>query len=404
MGYKSVILNKLLDKYEKSKSYNGESNRRIFIKARSLKEYDIESYEDKLVFHDEVEELFRKRIIEYSWEEFEKGNILNEIWLVKDNVDKAYNEIKRSDKKIEVEEILREISQYNFTEEWILSFISDIKEHCYEKKKESRLLPYKFSKDILTALYNLTPDEEVLKRVFSIKCFGDSKYFEKNIESYIISIVKKYLLKDYSDKITDEDVLREVGIVKLPEVIEFSGNLTATINGKDIFYYKDTMGSYINSYTVKNFSDIELYNVSKIIFIENKTNYVDYISNHQKEDEFTIYHGGVYSPVKGLFFKKIYSAAKDIEFFHWSDIDVGGLKIFTRLKEEIVPELKPYLMDIKDLKKMKGFWKDISDSYTKELENMLKMEKYCLFFETIKFMIRNRCRLEQESFIVSKIL
>lgn len=72
MDYKKIILNKLLDKYEVSKSLFAESNRRIILKIKDLKEYDIENYENKKIFHDVVNELEAEHVIYYSWKLHEK--------------------------------------------------------------------------------------------------------------------------------------------------------------------------------------------------------------------------------------------------------------------------------------------------------------------------------------------
>lgn len=72
MDYKELILKKLLDKYESSKSAITESNRRIILKKEEIKEYDIENYESKKLFHDIVFELKKDELIDYSWKEHEK--------------------------------------------------------------------------------------------------------------------------------------------------------------------------------------------------------------------------------------------------------------------------------------------------------------------------------------------
>lgn len=401
MDKKEIILNKLLDKYEKSKSFQGDSNRRIILKMHEIKEYNIENYEEKEQFHDIIKELKRKGIIDdFSWEKFEQGNIMKEIWLNKQATEKAYNEIGRSDKKQEAKEVIAQLNSYEFKEKWIQQFQQEMLIYCRENQKAPNMLPYLHSKEILIALANLTPKQEILKRVFSIKCYGDSKYFERNIENYLIRIVRKYLIKD-EEELNDEELLLQVGIAKAPEVIEFCGNLEATMNEQKINYSINTKGSYINSYTIKNLENLRLRNVKKIIWIENKTNYIDYILNQQKEDEFIIYHGGMYSPTKGEFFKKIYqSIDNNVKCYHWSDIDIGGFNIFIRLKSEIVKNLKPYHMQKKDLEQMQEYWKPISEEYKGKLENMSKIDSYYEFKETIDFMIKHKCKLEQESFII----
>ena len=76
MDYKKVLLEKLLDKYEKSKSLYEETNRRIILKMKNVKEYNIENYETKKVFHDSIYELKRDGIIDYSWEKYERRKYL----------------------------------------------------------------------------------------------------------------------------------------------------------------------------------------------------------------------------------------------------------------------------------------------------------------------------------------
>lgn len=72
INYKNLILNSLLDKYEKSKSLVNESNRRIILKADSIKEYDIEDYEAKNLFHDTVIDLKNRELVDFSWKPQEK--------------------------------------------------------------------------------------------------------------------------------------------------------------------------------------------------------------------------------------------------------------------------------------------------------------------------------------------
>ena len=75
MNYKEVILNALLDKYEKSKSYLNDVNRRIIIKAENIKQYHVENYDDKIVFHNIVKELKKKKLVDFSWIKYEEARI-----------------------------------------------------------------------------------------------------------------------------------------------------------------------------------------------------------------------------------------------------------------------------------------------------------------------------------------
>lgn len=412
MNYKQIVLNILLDKYEKSKSYLENVNRRVIIKADNIKQYNIENFEEKVIFHETIKELKNKNIIDFDWIRFEENNILNQIWLIKENINKAYEEICRKNPKRSYQEILEILENIEFKQKWIQQFSVYIKEYMKNNQKEHNLLPCEKSKEIIRALQEIdrmqcqSKTNNVLKRIFSIKCYNDSKFFEREIEKNLVRIMKEYYNTEEENldiaELTPDELLAEIGIVKYPEVIEFCGNMKCEINSKELVFLDETLGNYINSHTIMNIQDIELINVNKIIFIENKTNYINYIQN-KKEDEFVIYHGGMYSPIKGEFFKKVYEASKKVEkeikYYHWSDIDIGGFKIFTRLRDNVIRELVAYKMDKDTLIKYQDNWQIFNEKYAKKLLTLRSLENYSCFFEVIDFMLQKNIKLEQESII-----
>jgi len=409
MEYKKVILNKLLDKYENSKSYLKNTNRRIMVKAEEIKEYNTENYEQKMIFHEILKELKLKKIVDYNYLKYEEGNILDKIWLEKENIKNAYIEIQRENPKNNYITILKRLERESFNQKWLKRFCEDTKKYMIENQKENNLLSFTKFENILNALEEIDKMQSInnvnsiLKRVFSIKCYNDSKYFEKYIERNIIAIAKKfYFEKDENIELNNDDILKEIGIVKYPEIIEFCGNMKCTVKGKIIEFLDVTDGNYINSNTILNLDNIELININKIIWIENKANYIDYISN-KKTNEFVIYHGGFYSPMKGEFFKKVYEASKktlkNVSYLHWSDIDIGGFEIFIRLKNNIVNEVRPYKMDKITLLENKNNWNYFDEKYKKNLYKLRKSDKYSTFFSIIDIMLKYNCKLEQETII-----
>lgn len=409
MNYKQIILNKLLDKYEKSKSYLKSTNRRIIIKAEEIKEYNPENYEQKILFHEILKDLKSKKIIDFNYIKYEEGNILDSIWLEKENVDNAYIEIQRENPKETYIIILKQLEYTKFEQKWLQEFCEEMKEYMIKNQKPNTLLPPSKYEFILKALQevdkiqNKNKINTMLKRIFSMKCYNDSKYFEREIEKYVISIARKYYIwEKYDIKLNDDEILKELGIVRYPEIIEFCGNMRCKVKGKKIEFSDITDGNYINSNTIMNIEDIELIDVNKIVWIENKANYIDYITK-KKTNELVIYHGGFYSPIKGEFFKKIYKASKniskDITYLHWSDIDIGGFEIFTRLKNNIVKDVEPYKMDKDTLLENKNCWNYFDENYKRKLCDLRKNNEYSLFFDIIDFMLEYNCKLEQEALI-----
>lgn len=310
----------------------------------------------------------------------------------------AYEKANRTNVKENIELLLKMLEEAEFNQEWINEYKQNMINYLKEKHKTNNLFPVQFAQDILLVLKQIDNKEENLKRVLSIKCFGDSKYFERNIEHILIRIIKTYLLEK-AEEYSNDDILLEVGISKYPEIFEFCGDMEYYIDDEKIEYKKETMGSYLNSYNVEKMTNLTIKNARKILFIENKANYIDYIQNKQESDEFVIYHGGMYSPLKGKFFKKIYEACENQEFYHWSDIDIGGFRIFTRLKK-IIPELQEYKMDTEAFLAKKEYWKEMNQDYRKRLQQLRGSAEYETFYEVIDAMLENNSKLEQEAFIL----
>ena len=144
------------------------------------------------------------------------GNILNEIWLNIDNVEKAYLEVDRIGIKKTNDNLINLLENSLFKNTWLENFRLDMINYLNTKHKPNNLLPSEYAKDIISVLKTIDNNEQNLKRVLSIKCFGDSKYFEKNIEHFIVRIVKKYFI-DIEDReeYTNDDILLEVRNFKI---------------------------------------------------------------------------------------------------------------------------------------------------------------------------------------------
>lgn len=123
---------------ENSKSYLKNTNRRIMIKAEEIKEYNTENYEQKMLFHEILEELKRKKIVDYDYLKYEEGNILDRIWLEKENIDNAYIEIQRENPKKNYIIILERLEGENFKQEWLKKFCEDIKKYMIRNQKENQ--------------------------------------------------------------------------------------------------------------------------------------------------------------------------------------------------------------------------------------------------------------------------
>lgn len=84
----------------------------------------------------------------------------------------------------------------------------------------------------------------------------------------------------------------------------------------------------------------------RIMTIENKANYEDM---SYRKDTLYIFCHGFFSPKEVRFLKTICDlVSEECEFYHWGDLDYGGICIFQFIKAQVFPKLLPYKMSQED--------------------------------------------------------
>lgn len=408
------ILNILLNKYEKSSQSKGNiCNRRILLNLdKEFIQYRNSDYDEKQECNRTLIKFKEQNIIDFEWEKQRVGMIVEEVWLDKDHIRDAYTAANREYVGDVIQERIDIIKKYmsSIKTDWILDFLNYYLDYICNKRKTKDLFSKDMSyiEDVLIAFDNIDKLKETIPvRVFSLKCYKYSKTFENKYQNCVLSIIKKYeytvkdlLANDPELEISNNEILSQVNILAKPEIFEFSGNCDIlTLNGivnSSIF----TSGMVLNNYFVDCIENIKLHNVTDIIFIENRTNYYEYILN-KKENEFVVFNGGFYSPQKAKFFRKIIEAVDDnINVYFWGDIDLGGFNMYVRLKENIIPNLKPLNMGLNEYRKYLYSGLNKEDKYLNVLKKLLDNDKYAIFYDVINDIILNKKTIEQESFLV----
>ena len=405
MDHRKRILNDLLDKYEKSTQT--EFKRRIMIDCTKLGYLDVTDPEQKKQFLDAVTELSEKGLISYDWER--KGYVVKKVWLNTDKVDKAFAFIGRKSTYSAANELAVLFGEYleRIKTAWIADYLSRQISEITERSKpiDKWQNDIMLVRDILKALDNVDKlSGSISMRAFSIRLFSDSKYFEKTIKKYIVDIASKNEpeLKDM-DELSEREILAQIGIIMMPEIFEFCGDITIGFADGEVDYSPIRSGSCITSDSVKDIRYITLDSrISRILFIENKTNYSEYCLNTRHFNELVIYHGGFYSPAHGDFFRYIADAAEknDIPVFFWADIDYGGFRMFVRLRDNIVPTLRPLNMDTEAFSSHSGKLLERNDKYIQKTLELLNDHDYECFYDVINMIAKRKGTVEQECFLL----
>ena len=190
----------------------------------------------------------------------------------------------------------------------------------------------------------------VTMRAFSSQCFHDTKYFERNVRELFLTIARKYntqLAAACTEaELGERDQLAFLGIYARPELYELSGDGAICLKKGELqLSAAEPYGLALPSTLVSEIVDIELKNICCITFIENKTNYDEYLLAEKQPEELVVYHGGFLSPRKKKLFEKLAAAAGEtMQIRFWADIDLGGFCMFENL-QTVFPQLEPMRME-----------------------------------------------------------
>ncbi len=383
--YERTILNTLLDKYEKSKSFNGDNkiNQRFFVKIVSLfpKYDDHSNYELFQAVNESIDVLVRKDLI---LAKISKANVCNEVSLNINNISQVYQYIGRTQKRDINNAVMILLAEYMDKNEILKRFC----EAQIERIRANKSIQFfnddlREFKSILVAVDNLLKVEsETFVRDFSVRIFKDSKLLDQ-ISPKIVN-----LLYEYGDFPEKDQVLENLNILKNPTYVNFKGAGAIVLSGQRINLDLLNGDIAISSSMLEDIESIEITG-KMVVTVENLTSF----HMAEKKDVFLIYLGGFHNRIRRDFIKKIYLQNPDMEYYHFGDIDAGGFYILEHLRKLTGVNFKPYKMDLDTLSQYRNY----SKSLTENDKLRLKRLKGNDFDEVIEYMLKNDCKLEQEA-------
>lgn len=415
MKEKQVILNRLLDKYEKSKHLlqPGTSNRRVMLQTerKDLPEYNYENAQIRDSFNLAAKELEQQGLIELEWLQGRKVMMVLALRLDPDSIHRAYQLANRLHPRERAEKVCSLVKQAlsGIQTPWISRWREEL---CAQAEQTYRVPAFcrdDFSalKDLLTAMvrFDTIADDGMTKRAFSILCYQDSKYFERFVENEFLRIAVKMdnTLGERCalEPMSPRDQLSYLGIYASPELYEMAGPFVLyTEAGAIDFHSTEPCGLALPGTLAGRITEADFTGVNRITFIENKTNYDEYLLREKREDELVFYHGGFLSPQKCRFVRSLMQfVSPEMDISLWSDIDMGGFLMFEQL-QSFIPALRPLRMMPEDVERFHKYGLERKDAYLTRLQETLEQHRFPLFEDTIRSILKYRVTIEQEVFLL----
>ncbi len=383
-NYEKEILNSLIDKYERSKSFT-ETNavkQSFSIDPSALfpKYADDSDYETFTEINGAIRSLENLGLVNCQQE---KGGVVRRISLNCDALDQCYDYAGRTPKKAINARLTELFAAYRDKNEVLSAYCGEQLRRIAENKSVKYSDELETLENILKALSKIFDiQSEIFQRDFSVRVFGDSKVFEK-IRDRLVSVLCAY--GDFPDK---ETVLEDLNIVRNPGHVYFKGSGVLTVAGQRLDIRELHGDIAISSSLLSSVKQIEVRG-DTVMTIENLTTFHAF----SEPNVFAIYLGGYHNADRRQFIKKVYEQNKDKQFLHYGDIDAGGFHILRHLRQKTGVTFEPFRMDVNTLQAYSGYTKPLTENDRKRLEKLCDSE----FKDTVTYMLEHNCKLEQEA-------
>ena len=405
-----VIINRLLDKYEKSRQATGEPcvRRRVSLKTEGLAEYHGREIDYRKAFHLAAENLQQQELIQVEWLAGEQGNLIKSLHLNLDRLDAAYQAARRSPQSELLQQLTRQLAAIEPQREWMQSFLQDCLGEIDRRRFPAQLPREAQKRDwLLASLQGIVANDasgdstEMLERIFSKRYLGHSKLFEQQVRTRLVGILRRYAPLPELDE--DDLLLLETGLVRASGEVLLRGPLQLRLQDKlaDItpFAYGVALGA-------ETLSEMEIAGcqASRLVSVENKATFRELVRAGLGESVLLICIGGFAGSAKRRLLQKLADhLGQNFAYLHWGDLDYGGLQIFQHLRQTCLPQLRPALMDADTYREFVSSGEPFDDSYRRKLERLREQDGFGEFHDLLDAMLLQGKTLEQEAVPVERL-
>lgn len=410
--YDKQILSNLTDRYERCRS-----SRRIFftLTEKNLPAYfEITQTEYELI-HQQLSVIEEKGFVRLHWKDGKQGHILEKVELLPEAMPEIYRYLDREPAAEQQAEVLRFMDRFERSHcggcQTVRQCFSFIRTRLKDGKSVKRYVdfaaPERFYQVIrgVEAAYQWKKktDGECFYREFSMMVYGDSKIFEQ-LQGSILEICR-----DFGEE-KDAD-FEHFGILKQPQTVLMKGCAKVRMPGGDrvdLRCLKQGIGIAGQDLHLLSFDSVCL--PAKVITVENLTAFYRF----EEEGSLMIYLGGFAGSGRVELLKKLKESCPKAVFYHFGDIDAGGIRIFLDLRRRSGIDFHPLHMGTQELKKYEKHARRLTASdeagllaLRRELEKESENGNLCeadflALQQAVETMLFTHRKLEQEIVVYQK--
>uniref|UniRef100_C6E1B8 Wadjet protein JetD C-terminal domain-containing protein n=1 Tax=Geobacter sp. (strain M21) TaxID=443144 RepID=C6E1B8_GEOSM len=313
-------------------------------KARAAAYFQAVLPEEKGALHAGLEEAAASGAIALEWGKGFESHILRRVVLVDGAVLAEYLGVPLASQQADQARSALE-SCLEERESWIDRWVAELLDHWSRNQGFNGIAPGEVATATLLvrALSAVAAGRQrnLDLRTFSTRELGNSKAMESILAKFA-SIWKKHHAADYPAELTNEELFEAIGLVKFPQPLLLRGPLTLRLAGRDV----DCEGiePFVGLPPQAMLDVLADQRPEYCLTIENLASFNRY-TTEVRDRGVIVFTSGFPSPGVADFLRLLDRALPAaIPFFHWGDIDEGGLKIFLYLQGLVKRGVQPHRM------------------------------------------------------------
>lgn len=222
------------------------------------------------------------------------------------------------------------------------------------------------------------------------------------MEKRIVDILKEFCLTGEEQAGDAAQILGEMGIVDNPVHINLAGPLVfSTPNGRvDLKAFYPDLGL---SAEMAGDLTIESCDADAVVTVENKTSFYQYLRENTGK-HLVLYLGGYHNSPRRELLKKLYryfsEQDKQPSFYHWGDMDLGGINIWYDLRQKTGIPFQPIYMDVQTYNTYLHRGHPVDEAYCQKLALLLQNTSYEVFHPLVQRILEEKVCIEQEAVTV----
>jgi hypothetical protein len=326
------LLHTLLDRYEQP-----ERQRVVRVRLDAVRHpayFQTADVSARQAANEALQQLAANGCLCLHWRKWEEGNWLDKVDLNVEQVDAVYALLRRAPLVQQQTQLRALLAVQTPQAAWHAAFLQWA---TAQLDAQASIKPLEWNdswnRELLAALAALAQlRAPQLERKFSVRLFGDSKRFE-DFRGAVLNVLRRFASESAAYGDDDNALLRAFNLERVPEFIPLAGSLILQCGEQSIDLTPFTPSVALSAATLREATVIDC-SARVVVTIENLTSFSEFAAQ-RPPDVLAIYLGGFASPTAMGLLQTIRATHLTLPFFHWGDLDVGGLRILAHLRQHL---------------------------------------------------------------------